>query len=101
LIVTVPFVPNLRRGVNHAGGILMKAGTFDGNGAALSFRRGAENLNIGDRHLLGVNGGAPADRPLATGGRGVELRVRKVNLLSIHADRAAVSRNGFSRMVLS
>ena len=45
----------LRRGVNHAVRILMNALTRDIDGAASTYRRGVENLTVGQRNFLGVN----------------------------------------------
>ena len=44
----------LRRGVNHAAGILMKDGTRDVDGAAVSLCRGAENLGgrVDEMHVF-------------------------------------------------
>src|SRR5690242_3578195 len=42
----------LGRGVEHGTRILMKYLTVDCDGAAVSFRRGAENLTVRDRRVL-------------------------------------------------
>jgi len=81
----------LGRSVNHAAGIPMQDGTRDVDGAALSLRRGAENLTVLQRQVLGLHGDTAPDELWVTGGRSRELSVRQPNLVGFHLDGAAVS----------
>ena len=66
----------LGRGANHTSSIPLQDGTRDVDSAAVSLRRGAEYLAVGQRRVIGLHGDTARDRLWATGGRGRHLSVR-------------------------